>query len=265
MRFVGDIGQYVPVDSPVHRMDAAAKIVLVAAFAVSLFAVGGFAGLAVQTALVTFAVGMSRVPLRVALRGIRAVSVILLFTLVLHAVEWRSAEIALVRLGPLSVTADGLADGLFFAWRIVLLVVGTSLVALTTPPVGLTDGLERLLKPLAALRVPVHDLAMMLSIALRFIPATVEEAEKVIAAQVARGARIGQGGPVARIGSYVPVLVPLFVGLFRRADELAVALDARCYRGAVGRTRYRERRMRDTDWAVLAAGVALLVAVAVVL
>ena len=104
---------------------------------------------------------------------------------------------ALVRLGPLSVTADGLADGLFFAWRIVLLVVGTSLVALTTPPVGLTDGLERLLRPLAALRVPVHDLAMMLSIALRFIPATVEEAEKVIAAQVARGARIGQGGPVA--------------------------------------------------------------------
>ena len=211
------------------------------------------------------AVVVSRVPARIALRGVRTVAIILLFTLLLHALEWRSA-----RSGPragwsLSVTAEGLADGLFFSWRIVLLVIGTSLLALTTPPVQLTDGIERLLRPLAALRVPVHDLAMMLSIALRFIPATVSEADQVITAQIARGARIGRGGPVARIGSYVPVLVPLFVGLFRRADELAIALDARCYRGAAGRTRYRERRMHGADWIALAGGVAVFVVVGVLL
>lgn len=265
MRLVGEIGQYVPADSSLHRMDAAAKIVLVAAFAVSLFAVQGFPGLVVQTALVGVGVVVSRVPVRVAIRGVRTVAIILLFTLLLHALEWRSPEAALIRIGPLSVTAEGLADGLFFSWRIVLLVVGTSLLALTTPPVQLTDGIERLLRPLAAVRVPVHDLAMMLSIAIRFIPATVSEADQVIMAQVARGARIGRGWPVERVGSYVPVLVPLFVGLFRRADELAIALDARCYRGAAGRTRYRERRMGGSDWMALAAGVAVFVAVGVLL
>ncbi len=265
MRVVGDIGQYVPVDSPLHRTDAAAKIVLTAVFAVSLFAVQSFVGLAVQTMIVAIAVAMSRVPARIAFRGVRTVAVILLFTLLLHALEWKSAEAALVRIGPFSVTADGLADGVFFSWRIVLLVVGTSLLALTTAPVQLTDGLERLLRPLAVLRVPVHDLAMMLSIALRFIPATVSEADKVITAQVARGARIGRGGPVARVRSYVPVLVPVFVGLFRRADELAIALDARCYRGAVGRTRYRERRMGVSDWVALAAGVAVFAVVGILL
>ncbi|MBU4555480.1 MAG: energy-coupling factor transporter transmembrane protein EcfT, partial [Actinobacteria bacterium] len=157
------------------------------------------------------------------------------------------------------------ATGVFFALRIVLLVMGTSLVTLTTSPVQLTDGLERVLSPLERFRVPVGELAMMLTIALRFIPTTAEEAEKIIVAQTARGARFDKGGIIKRARAYVPVLVPLFVSLFRRADELATAMETRCYRGGTGRTRLHLSVLGRSDWGIMLLSSAVMLAGAVLL
>jgi len=253
-------GQYVPVESPVHTLDAKTKMGLVAAFTAGIFLVDGFAGLGVMALVVAAAIGLSRVPWRLAARGIKALSFILAFTLIAHAVRWNPATVALVRMGPLAIDADGLATGLYFALRIVLLVMGTSLLTLTTTPVQLTDGLERIMRPLQALRFPSGEVAMMLTIALRFIPTTAAEAEKIVIAQTARGARFDEGGPIRRARAFVPVLVPLFVNLFRRAEDLAVAMESRCYRGGEGRTRLNEAHMRVADWAVLVGlGSALIV------
>jgi energy-coupling factor transport system permease protein len=195
---------------------------------------------------------------RAVTRGLRAVGFIVVFTLVANSLRWEPAS-ALLRLGPLGVDAAGLRTGLFFAVRIVVLVVGTTLLTLTTSPVQLSGGLERVLAPLKFVRVPVGDLAMTLTIALRFIPTTAEEAEGIIMAQQARGAVFDRGGPVARARAYAPVLVPLFFQLFRRADALATAMEARCYRGTEGRTRMKEDRMGPTDWlTMLLTGGALL-------
>lgn len=258
-------GQYVPLDSPVHTLEPRAKMGLVVAYTVLLFSADGFWGLALAGALVVVAIGLSQVPPAVVLRGLKAVVFMLAFTLLAHALRWNSPTVALLRIGPLSVDAAGLVTGAFFALRIVLLVVGTSLLTLTTTPVALTDALERILRPLTWLRVPVGELAMMLTVALRFIPTTAEEAEKIIVAQTARGARFGSGGPITRAKAYMPVLVPLFVNLFRRADELAVAMESRCYRGGEGRTRLHVSCMESTDWMVLFVGAAVMIVGAVYL
>lgn len=264
MRLGTGLGQYVPVDSPVHALDARAKMGLAAGLTVALFVVHGFAGLAALGLLVAATVGLSRVPWRVALRGLSAIALLLVFTLAAHALALDSAH-PLVHVGRLGVDPAGLRDGAFFAARIVLLVVGTSLLTLTTTPVDLTDGLECLMRPLSRVGVPSGEIAMMLTVALRFIPTTAEEAEGVVLAQQARGARFGEGGPVARVRAYVPVLVPLFVNLFRRADELATAMEARCYRGGEGRTRLKQTTMRARDWITLAAGAAVFAVVAALL
>jgi energy-coupling factor transport system permease protein len=265
MRPAVPFGQYVPVDSPVHRLEARAKMALVAAFTVLLFGVEGFGGLAIGALLTAVAVRASRVPPRLVIRGLRAIAVLLIFTLVANALRWNPATVSLLRIGPLAIDAAGLATGVFFALRIVLLVMGTSLLTLTTSPVELTDAIERVMKPLESLRVPVGEIAMMLTIALRFIPTTAEEAEKVILAQAARGASFDTGGPITRARAYVPVLVPLFVNLFRRADELALAMEARGYRGGRGRTRLHESVLGAGDWAVMLLGSLGMVAVALVL
>lgn len=227
----------------------------------ALFAADGLAGIAVLGAVVAAAVWVSRVPWAVALRGVRAVAFLLAFTLLAHALAIDAAD-PIVHLGRVGVEEEGLRSGAFFALRIVVLVVGTSLVTLTTTPVELTDGLERIMRPLSPLGVPTGDIAMMLNVALRFIPTTAEEAERVVTAQQARGARFDEGGPLKRARAYVPVLVPLFVSLFRRADVLATAMEARCYRGGVGRIRLHEARMLVRDWLVLAAGIPVFAAIA---
>ena len=264
MRVPVAFGQYVPAESSVHALDAKTKMGLVAAFTGAIFGVRGFAGLGVMAMLVVAAVALSHVPWRIAVRGIKTLSVVLAFTLLVHALRWNPATVSLVRLGPLAVDGPGLLTGMFFAVRIVLLVVGTSLLTLTTSPVQLTDGLERVMRPLEAVRFPAGEVAMMLTIALRFIPTTAQEAEKIVIAQTARGARFDEGGPLARARAFVPVLVPLFVNLFRRAEDLALAMESRCYRGGAGRTRLNEVRMRGADWAVLCLGAAVLVGVALV-
>lgn len=264
IRYAG-LGQYVPLDSPAHRLDAAAKMGIAAAFTVALFLAGRFLGLAAFAALVAGAVALARVPARMALRGVRTVAFILVVTVLVNALRWQPATAAILRIGPLAVDGEGLRTGIFFAVRIVLLVVGTSLLTLTTSPVELASAIERVLAPLRLVRVPVGELAMTLTIALRFIPTTVEEADRIVTAQTARGARFDTGGPVARARAYAPVLVPLFFNLFRRADELATAMEARCYRGAESRTHLRESRMGASDWVALVLVAAVLLTAGVLL
>lgn len=258
------IGQYVPVDSPVHRLNAMAKMGLVAAFTASLFLVHGFPGLAAAAVMLAGTVALSRVPPAAAARGIAAVSTIMVFTLLANGLRWQPAT-ALVRLGPLALDAAGLRTGAFFAIRILLLVVATTLLTLTTSPVEITEALERLLRPLRPLGVPAGELAMTLTIALRFVPTTAEETERIVTAQSMRGARLDSGGLVARVKAWVPVLVAVFFNLFRRADDLAVAMESRCYHGGEGRTSMRVSRMRPADWAALTAGAAALIAMGVLL
>ncbi|MRS12679.1 MAG: energy-coupling factor transporter transmembrane protein EcfT [Actinobacteria bacterium] len=265
MRVPVAFGQYVPVSSPVHTLDAKTKMGLVAVFTVGVFLVDGFWGLLAIAGCVGVALAFSMVPVRIALRGIRALTLLLSFTLVAHAVRWNPATVTLVRIGPLGIDGQGLVDGIFFVVRVILLVVGTSLLTLTTTPVQLTDGLERVMRPLEALRFPAGEVAMMLTIALRFIPTTAQEAEKIIVAQTARGARFDEGGLIRRTRAFVPVMVPLFVNLFRRAEDLALAMESRCYRGGPGRTRLNPSHMTVRDWLVLLCASAVLIVVGLLL
>ena len=256
-------GQFVPGDSAVHRLDPRAKLGLTLAFTVLLFSSRGWVGLAAGAVVAVAVVGISRVPWRLAGRGLVPILWLLVFTLVANALAWGSGPL-LVRLGPLGVSQSGLARGACFAARITLLVLGTSVVTLTTSPVALTDALSRLMRPLRFVRVPVDDVAMMFSIALRFIPTTAEEADKIVVAQTARGAQFDEGGLVRRAKAWVPVLVPLFVNLFRRADDLAIAMESRCYTG-IGRTRLHVQRMRTGDWIALTVGVTAMLAAVILL
>lgn len=256
-------GQYVPGTSPIHRIDPRVKLGLVVAYTAVLFGADGWWGLVAAIAVASLALGLSGVPLALALRGLRPVAWLLLFTVAANSLKLDSPD-ALVSIGRLGVDAEGFRTGCFFAVRISALVVGTSLLTLTTSPVALTDALTRLMMPLRVFRVPVDDIAMMFSIALRFIPTTAEEAEKIIVAQTARGAVFDQGGPVRRARAWVPVLVPLFVNLFRRADDLALAMESRCYTGE-RRTRLHAPSMRVADWAVLIVGVTAAAAATVLL
>ncbi|MCX8007245.1 MAG: energy-coupling factor transporter transmembrane protein EcfT [Coriobacteriia bacterium] len=258
------IGQYIPADSFVHRLDPRTKLGGVAFLTLALFSVRRFEAFALIGAMIAASVAASSLPVRSVLRGVKAVSLVLAITLAAHALRWGAATEGAMALGPLWFDPAGFVRGAFFAVRIVLLVVGTSLLTLATSPVALADGLERLMRPLATLGVPVGDVAMMLTIALRFIPTTAYEAEQVMVAQAARGARFDEGGPIRRARALVPVLVPLFVNLFRRADELAVAMEARCYVSGRRRTRMHELRMHLSDWVVLVvwAGACLALALA---
>ena len=258
------IGQYVPVDSPMHRLNALAKMGLVAAFTAALFLVHGFAGLGAACAVLVAAIAVSKVPPAAAGRGVSAVAVIVAFTLLANGLRWQPAT-ALLRLGPLAIDAAGLRVGAFFALRILLLVVATTLLTLTTSPVEITEALERILRPLRPLGVPAGELAMTLTIALRFVPTTAEETERIVTAQTMRGARLDSGGPVKRVRAWVPVLIAVFFNLFRRADDLAVAMESRCYHGGEGRTSMRVSRMRTSDWATLLVGATMLIAMGVLL
>ena len=225
------------------------------AYVTMLFGASGWTGLAIAGVAGLGAVAISGVPLRLVARGLKPVSALLLFTLLANSLRLDSPD-ALINVGRLAVDAEGLQAGSYFVVRIVALVLGTSLLTLTTSPVALTDALTRIMAPLRVVRVPTEDIAMMFSIALRFIPTTAEEAEKIVVAQTARGAVFDAGGPIRRARAWIPVLVPLFVNLFRRADDLALAMESRCYTGS-GRTRLHALTMRQTDWVVLVAGVTL--------
>ena len=252
------LGQFYPVGSPLHELDARAKILATGILAVGLFLVDSVAGLLLIAAAVVCLVAASRVPPGTFLGFLRPVALIVALTLLFQVFFSREGA-TLLEWGFLQVHEGGLFRGLFLALRILLLVSTAALLTATTAPVELADGIEDLLSPLERLRFPAHELAMMITIALRFIPTLQEEAQKITRAQAARGADFAEGGPIKRARAMLPVLVPLTIGAFRRADELAEAMESRGYRGGEGRTRYRELRFRARDALALAAAALVVV------
>ena len=246
------IGQYYPSNSVVHRIDPRFKLVGTMFYITALFFVNHFAGYGIAALFIFALVKTARVPVLFLLRGLRAVLFILSFAILLN-LFMTPGETVLFTLGFLRVTMEGVVMAAQMGMRLVLLITGSSILTLTTSPIQLTDGIEALLRPLKPLKVPAHDIAMMMTIALRFIPTLAEEMDKIMKAQKARGAELDTGGLLKRAKSLLPILVPLFVSAFKRADELATAMEARCYRGDVGRTRMKIMRVTGTDW--VAAGV----------
>lgn len=241
-------GQYLPVDSPVHRLDPRTKILAAILLIAVVFATNSVGGLAWLTAVLGLILAVARIPLGYALRGLRPVFWLVAIAVAFQLLFGEGGGHAVFRLGPLVITRENLSLGLFYGYRLILLVGATSLMTFTTSPVEMTDGLERLLRPLRHVGVSAHEFALMMTIALRFIPTLVEETDKIVKAQTARGAEFSRGGPVRRARAFVPLLVPLFVGAFRRADALAVAMEARCYRGGEHRTRMKELSFGGRDW-----------------
>jgi len=241
----------------VHALDPRAKILATAVFVVGLLLIDSTVGLLFVAAALVALMAVSRIPARTFLRLLRPVLFIVALTVLFQAFFSREG-VTLLEWGFLEVHSGGLRLGFFLALRILLLVSSAGLLTATTAPVALTDGIEDLLSPLKRVRFPAHEVAMMMTIALRFIPTLGEEAEKIKGAQAARGADFSEGGPLRRARSFLPVLIPLTVGAFRRADELADAMESRGYRGGEGRTRYRELRFRVSDALALALTLFLL-------
>lgn len=248
------LGQYYPGDSPVHRLDPRVKIITTIAYIAALFIADGFIGLATAAAVIFLVAAVSRVPLSFIMRGLKPIFFIIIFTFVINMFMLPGEP--LVRIWKLTITDTGLRTAVFMAVRLVLLIIGSSLLTLTTKPMSLTDGIESLLKPLKVIKVPAHELAMMMTIALRFIPTLLEETDKIMKAQQARGADFESGNIFHRAKSLIPILVPLFISAFRIAQELAMAMEARCYHGGDNRTRMNAMKMRAWDFVfmVLTAG-----------
>lgn len=256
------LGQYYPGDSAIHRMDPRIKIVLSIAFIVCIFLVKDLLGYAIALAYILFTVRLSTVPFKLLMKGLKPLRFILILTFVLN-LFFSAGETVLLRVWIISVTSEGLMMAAHFSLRLVFLVLGTSLLTLTTSPVALSDGMELLLTPLKVIRFPAHELAMMMTIALRFIPTLMEEADKIMKAQMARGADFESGNLLNRARAMVPLLVPLFVSAFRRASDLAMAMEARCYHGGENRTRLRVLRVTRLDgYACLITAALMLLIVA---
>lgn len=254
------LGQFVPGDSAVHRLDPRTKILAMIAYIVLVFLVQSMAAFAVPFLFVALALLLSGVPLSYVWSSLKPMRWLIAFMFLIN-LFFTQGERVLFSWWIVRVTAEGVRQAVFISLRLILLVAGTSMLTLTTSPIALTDGLERLLKPLARIRFPAHELAMMMTIALRFIPTLLEETDRIRKAQMARGADFESGGLIARARAMVPILVPLFVSAFRRADELAMAMESRCYHGGEGRTRMRELRLARRD--LYAAGTVALFLAAV--
>lgn len=240
------IGQYFPGNSVIHRLDPRVKIIATLLFIIELFIVDNFLGFAVAGVCLGIVIAVSGVPLGYIVRGLKPIIIILLFTFTLNMfmIDGR----ILWQWGFLKITAEGLRTAVFMAIRLILLIIGSSMLTLCTRPLSLTDGIERLLSPFKIIGVPAHEIAMMMTIALRFIPTLLEETDKIMKAQQARGADFETGNLIHRAKSLIPILVPLFVSAFRIAQDLAMAMEARCYRGGEQRTRMHEMKLKGRDY-----------------
>ena len=250
------IGQYFPGNSFIHKMDARMKIILIVILIVSIFVCKNIISLATIILATVILVAISKIAPKTILKSIKPLAIIIIITAVLN-IFYGTGE-PLVTIGKLSITANGIETAIFMAVRIITLVVISSLLTYTTSPTELTDALERLLKPLKLIKVDVHSIAMTMTIALRFIPTLVEEIDKIMSAQKSRGADMDSGGLIHRAKALIPVLIPLFVSAFRRAGELAYAMECRCYRGGDGRTKMKVMKMSAKDFIALFVVIALL-------
>ncbi|MBR5110006.1 MAG: energy-coupling factor transporter transmembrane protein EcfT [Clostridia bacterium] len=254
------LGQYYPADSVVHRMDPRVKILLLIAVIVAVFLAGNLLAFVPVAAFLVIVAKLAKVPVKMMAKGLKPLRLILILTFVLN-LFFLQGETVLLDLGFAQIKLESLMLSIHYSLRLILLVLFSSILTLTTPPIALTDGLERLLSPLRVIHFPAHEMAMMMSIALRFIPTLMEEADKIMKAQTARGADFESGNLIARAKAMVPLLVPLFVSAFRRAGDLAMAMEARCYHGGEGRTRLRVLKCEKRDFIACIVVAALVVCV----
>ena len=255
------LGQYFPGNSVIHRLDPRAKLVILVIYIVALFLAVSWLSYGLMLAFLLTCIAISGIPAKSFVRGMKPLIMILVFTGVLN-LFFTQGETVLVSFFGITITLEGLVRAVFMVIRILMLITCTFLLTYTTSPISLTDGLEALLSPLKKIKVPVHELSMMMCIALRFIPTLIEETDKIMSAQKARGADFETGKLTERVKALVPILVPLFVSAFRRADELATAMECRCYQGGEGRTKMKLLRYKRCDFQ--AYGVAALVLVGVI-
>ncbi len=241
------IGQYYPTDSKIHTLDARLKLVATFFFIFSIFMVHSFTGYLYIIFSLGIVILQSKVPIKYMLKGIKSIMFIIIFTAVLNIFMYHGDTI-LVQFSFFTITLEGVIMALKMCLRLIILIIGSSVLTLTTTPIQLTDGIEYLLRPLKPIGVPAHEIAMMMTIALRFIPTLLDETDKIMKAQQARGADFETGGLIERAKSLIPILVPLFISAFRRAEELAMAMEARCYHGDSGRTRMNPMQFKKCDY-----------------
>ena len=254
------LGQFFPGDSYVHQLDPRTKLIMVVVYIVALFSASGWAGYAVVAAFLAMAILISEIPLKSITRGLKPVMMIVVFTGILNLFFTEGTH-EIVNIFGFSLTWEAVTRAFFMVLRIMMLITGTFLLTYTTSPIALTDGLESLLSPLKRLKFPVHELSMMMCIALRFIPTLIEETDKIMSAQKARGADFESGSLMDRARALIPILVPLFISAFRRADELATAMECRCYQGGEGRTKMKQLHYTQLDFVTFFIGAALVFAV----
>ncbi len=260
------IGQYYPADSVIHKLDPRVKLLATLVFIVSLFITTNYIAYVVAAIFLVTMVKLSKVPLKFILKGLKAIFMILALTVIFNLFLTQGEP--LVSFWKITITKEGLRTAILMAVRLVFLIIGSSLMTLTTTPNHLTDGMEKGLSPLKKIKVPVHEIAMMMSIALRFIPILLEETDKIMKAQAARGADFDEGGIIKKAKSLIPILVPLFVSAFRRANDLAMAMEARCYYGGDGRTKMKPLKYKGKDYVayiILAVYLAAIILIAVLL
>ena len=257
------IGQYYPAKSILHRLNPKVKLVATVLYLISLFLFKSISGYLVTTVFLAAVIRLSKVPFRYIMRGMRPIIMLLLITVLFNLFLTRDGDVLFQR-WIFTITEEGIRTAVLMAIRLIYLITGSSLMTFTTTPNELTDGIESLLKPLNKLHVPVHEIAMMMSIALRFIPILLEETDKIMKAQIARGADLESGNILQKAKSMIPILVPLFVSAFRRANDLAMAMEARCYRGGEGRTKMNPLRYERRDYWAYAVIVLYVAAVVVI-
>lgn len=251
------IGQFYPVESYIHKLDARIKIISTLIYISALFLVDKYIGYILVTFFLGTIIYISKVPLKFILKGLKSIIIIVMFTVFIN-IFLSTGDTVLFQYGFIKITLEGLYLAGIMALRLIFLIVGSSMLTLTTSPIQLTDGIEVLMKPLKKIGVPAHEIAMMMTIALRFIPTLLEETDKIMNAQAARGADFETGNIIKRAKSMVPILIPLFISAFRRADDLAMAMEARCYHGDEGRTRMKKMIMLKNDYIALSIMILFL-------
>ena len=254
------LGQFFPGNTVVHKLDPRVKLVLTLVYITALFTAKGLVAYVLMLAVLLTCLSLSKIKPKAVLRGLRPVLIIISITVILNIFFIRG-ETVVFEYRFLVITREGILTAVFMATRLMMLIVGTFLLTYTTSPIALTDGLEWILNPLKKIRLPIHELAMMMSIALRFIPTLIEETDKIMSAQKARGADFETGGLVQRAKAILPLIIPLFISAFRRADELATAMESRCYHGGEGRTRMKILKAVGRDYTALVCGAAIIAAV----
>ena len=254
------LGQYFPGNTVVHKLDPRTKLILMIVFITALFMARGFFAYGFMLVILIATLTISKIKPKAVFRGLRPVFIIILLTVFLN-IFFIKGETVLFEYSVIVITQEGLTTAVFMAVRLMMLIVSTFMLTYTTSPITLTDGLERMLGPLKKIRLPIHEFSMMMSIALRFIPTLIEETDKIMSAQKSRGADFETGGLVKRAKAVLPLIIPLFISAFRRADELATAMESRCYHGGEGRTKMKVLVFAGRDFAALLCGIGIVAAV----